>query len=107
LVDAVPDETWMAIAGAEASDPDGATGRLNVVLNLETRRPAVGKFGWKAHVPTLLQFSADAYLNEMGITIPLFRDENCPQGNCALLGFNPAPALNDNGSKVQKVTDFM
>jgi CxxC motif-containing protein (DUF1111 family) len=107
LVDAVPDETWMAIAGAEASDPDGATGRLNVVLNLETRRPAVGKFGWKAQVPTLLQFSADAYLNEMGITSPLFRDENCPQGNCALLGFNPAPALNDNGSKVQKVTDFM
>ena len=107
LVDAVLDETWLAIAAAEAADPDGAVGRPNIVLNLDTRRPAVGKFGWKAQVPTLLQFSADAYLNEMGITNPLFRDESCPQGNCALLAFNPAPAMNDNGDKVQKVTDFM
>src|SRR4029077_9079267 len=28
----------------------------------------VGRFGWKAGVPNLGQFSADAYLNEMGIT---------------------------------------
>jgi CxxC motif-containing protein (DUF1111 family) len=28
----------------------------------------VGRFGWKAGVATLFQFSADAYFNEMGIT---------------------------------------
>jgi CxxC motif-containing protein (DUF1111 family) len=28
----------------------------------------VGRFGWKAGVPNLTQFSADAYVNEMGIT---------------------------------------
>jgi CxxC motif-containing protein (DUF1111 family) len=28
----------------------------------------VARFGWKGGVPTLLQFSADAYVNEMGIT---------------------------------------
>jgi CxxC motif-containing protein (DUF1111 family) len=28
----------------------------------------VARFGWKANVPSLAQFSADAYLNEMGIT---------------------------------------
>ena len=28
----------------------------------------VGRFGWKGGVPNLGQFSADAYLNEMGIT---------------------------------------
>ena len=28
----------------------------------------VGRFGWKANVPSLAQFAADAYLNEMGIT---------------------------------------
>ena len=28
----------------------------------------MGRFGWKAGVPNLGQFSADAYLNEMGIT---------------------------------------
>jgi CxxC motif-containing protein (DUF1111 family) len=28
----------------------------------------VGRFGWKAGIASLVQFSADAYLNEMGIT---------------------------------------
>ncbi len=34
----------------------------------QTGATRVGRFGWKAGVPNLGQFSADAYLNEMGIT---------------------------------------
>ena len=36
---------------------------------------AVGRFGWKDQQASLLSFSADAYLNEMGITNPLLHDE--------------------------------
>jgi CxxC motif-containing protein (DUF1111 family) len=43
----------------------------------------------------------------MGITIPGFRDEVCPQGDCPALGFNPAPALNDDGGDASAITDFM
>jgi CxxC motif-containing protein (DUF1111 family) len=67
----------------------------------------VGRFGWKAQVPTLFQFSGDAYLNEMGITNPEFQGENCPQGNCAALAHNPVLALNDDGAGVVAFTDFM
>ena len=35
----------------------------------------VGRFGWKAQHASLLSFSADAYLNEMGITSRLLPDE--------------------------------
>jgi CxxC motif-containing protein (DUF1111 family) len=45
----------------------------------------VGRFGWKAQHATLLSFSGDAYLNEMGITNRLFPTENAPNGNEALL----------------------
>src|SRR5438477_329401 len=38
----------------------------------ETR---IGRFGWKDQHASLLSFSADAYLNEMGITSRLFPDE--------------------------------
>ncbi len=58
-------------------------------------------------MPTLFQFSGDAYLNEMGITSPDFPNENCPQGNCAELAFNPAPGINDGGEDVSALTDFM
>jgi CxxC motif-containing protein (DUF1111 family) len=67
----------------------------------------VGKFGWKAQVATILQFSGDAYLNELGITSPAFPNENCPSGNCAELLFNPRPGLNDGGEDVQLLADFM
>jgi CxxC motif-containing protein (DUF1111 family) len=36
----------------------------------------IGRFGWKAQEASLLNFSAGAYLNEMGITSPLQLDEN-------------------------------
>ena len=35
----------------------------------------VGRFGWKDQQASLLSFSGDAYLNEMGITNALFPDE--------------------------------
>ena len=99
LVDAVPDATFLAIAKLQARFPATA-GRPNMVRNLATGRLSVGKFGWKAQVPTLFQFSGDAYLNEMGITSPEFPLENCPQGqgDCHALQYNPVPALNDDGT---------
>ena len=108
LVDATPDATFYAIALAERANPDGLAGTVSVVPNLVTGRNAVGKFGWKGQNPTLFQFSADAYLNEMGITSPLFPNENCPQGDCSSLSCNPDPGINDaDGEDVQKFADFM
>ncbi|MBW8866800.1 MAG: hypothetical protein JF610_05600 [Acidobacteria bacterium] len=107
LVDAVSDDTWFAIADAEAANDPSAAGRPARVLDLATRLPAVGKFGWKAQVPTLHQFAGDALLNESGITNPDFPEENCPGGDCSLLDFNPAPAMNDDGRDVDALTGFM
>jgi len=107
LVDAVPDETWLAIARREAAADPATAGRAAIVLDLLTRLPAVGKFGWKAQVPTLHQFSGDALMNEAGVTNPDFPQENCPGGDCSLLDFNPAPAMNDDGRDVDALTDFM
>jgi CxxC motif-containing protein (DUF1111 family) len=106
FVDAVPDQTWLDIARAEAAAGDGTAGRVHLVVDLATGRTAVGKFGWKAQVPNLFQFSADALLNEIGITNPLFLDETCPQGDCDALAFNPTPALNDDGRDVDALNDF-
>jgi CxxC motif-containing protein (DUF1111 family) len=65
----------------------------------------VGRFGWKAGVPNLVQFAADAYVNEMGITtqscfrgtsILAFATESAPNGVPQPAGCDdlapPAPA---------------
>ena len=78
-----------------------------MVTDVVTGRLAVGKFGWKAQVPTLLNFSGDAYLNEMGITSAAFPTENCPQGDCSLLTCDPVPDPEDDGEDIVLFHDFM
>ncbi len=107
LVDAVPDATFIALARKEAWFQRGTAGRPNVVTDVATGRRAVGKFGWKSQVPNLFVFSGDAYLNEMGITTPLFPDENCPQGDCSLLACDPVPGVDDDLEDVEAFRDFM
>src|SRR5262245_15775756 len=107
LVDAVPDEVFFALARLEARYSPDTAGRPNMVTDVVTGQQVVGKFGWKSQVPSLLQFAGDAYLNEMGITTPLFPEENCPQGDCALLACDPVPGVDDDLDDVEKLRDFM
>ena len=75
LVDAIPDETLLALADPLDLDRDGVSGRAPIVEDLATGELRVGRFGWKSQQATLLDFGADAYLNEMGITSDLFPNE--------------------------------
>jgi len=108
LVDATPDTTFVAIADWQRAHHPEAAGRPAIVRDLVKNADAVGKFGWKASQPTLLLFAADALVNELGITTPIFPDENCPQGDCAALVNNPAPGVNDpDGTALAHVASFM
>ena len=109
LVDAVPDSFLLALAEEQAHLSPQTAGRPNMGVDPATGHIRVGRFGWKAQEPTLLAFAGDAYVNELGVTTPLFPNENCPQGNCALLSANPArtnPNDLDNSS-VAAFADFM
>ena len=77
FVEAVPDETLKAIAAQQARDTKGRIKGLAIsVPVLEAPGTyAIGRFGWKDQHASLLSFSADAYLNEMGITSTLLPAE--------------------------------
>ena len=75
LVEAIADETILALADPEDENADGISGRASIVRDLATGDRRVGRFGWKGQHATLLAFGADAYRNEMGITNDLFREE--------------------------------
>ncbi len=80
LVEAIPDDD--IAANADPGNPfPGISGAARIVEPVEDPGvDRVGRFGWKAGVATILTFSADASLNEMGITTPFFPDENDPNG---------------------------
>ena len=88
LVEAVPEETLLALADPEDRDGDGVSGRAARVFDVASGEMRVGRFGWKAQQATLIAFGAEAYRDEMGITNELFPLEACPYGvDCELLAF--------------------
>jgi len=104
LVDAMPDSFFDGLAAAQPAAIRGIANRVPVALP-DPRDPTqsvgstrVGRFGWKSGVPTLTQFSGDAYVNEMGITT-----QSCFQGTSVLafafenLPNNIVPANGCNG----------
>ena len=72
-------------------------------------RARIGRFGWKNQHASLESFSADAYLNEMGITSPLFPDENTSNGRFvgSGSGYDPVADPEDDGADVKAFADFM
>ena len=75
LVEAIPDETLLALEDPVDRNRDGISGRAAIIADVASGERRVGRFGWKAQHATLLAFGADAYRNEMGITNDLFSTE--------------------------------
>ncbi len=77
FVEAVPDDTLTQIAARQCRETRGRIcGKAISVPVLEAPGTTrIGRFGWKDQHASLLSFSADAYLNEMGITSRLLPAE--------------------------------
>ena len=77
FVESVADQTLVDLAQKECkASHHKICGQVIYVPVLEaTGQTGVGRFGWKDQHASLLSFSGDAYLNEMGITTRLFPDE--------------------------------
>jgi CxxC motif-containing protein (DUF1111 family) len=78
LIEAIGDETLLALEDPEDGNHDGISGRAARIEDVAEHRMRIGRFGWKAQHASLLAFSGDAYRNEMGITNELFPDESAP-----------------------------
>jgi CxxC motif-containing protein (DUF1111 family) len=113
LIEAIADEDLQL--QALKPQPDGIKGRVHLVADVATGQSRVGRFGWKAQHATLLSFTADAYLNEMGVTNRFFPTENAPNGRTALIArlIKPAGQVDDpvdpatGQSDVDHAADFM
>jgi len=67
LIDTILD---VAIFNVQAAQPAEVRGRVHLLAD-----GRVGKFGWKAGTPTLVEFMAEALRDEIGITNPLRPDD--------------------------------
>lgn len=76
LLEAIDESTLLAFADESDRDGDGISGRANYVWDDRAQRMAIGRFGWKANQPNLLQQTARAYQEDMGITSSYYLQES-------------------------------
>jgi CxxC motif-containing protein (DUF1111 family) len=77
LIEAINEEDILSSEDALDSDNDGISGRANYVYDREKNSTVLGRFTWKASLPTLKQQVALAFISDIGITTPLFSKESC------------------------------
>jgi CxxC motif-containing protein (DUF1111 family) len=111
FVEAIPDSEFTRIQNAQPAGMKGTIIQVPILEAPGTTR--IGRFGWKNQHASLLSFSADAYLNETGITSPLQPNENTMNGQ-SLAAFDTVPDPEDAatpdhpfGPDVESFTRFM
>jgi CxxC motif-containing protein (DUF1111 family) len=103
-VEAISSDTLAAIASSQPSSVRGQLIDVPVLEKPGQRR--TGRFGWKNQHASLVSFSADAYLNEGGITSPLQPTENTSNGNDVSV-HDSVPDPDDEGVDVELFALFM
>jgi CxxC motif-containing protein (DUF1111 family) len=85
LLEAVPEDTLLALADPDDADGDGVSGRVNRVWDSAQQKQTIGRFGWKAGQPDLSNQNASAALGDIGLTTDIHTRENCEvsQTECA------------------------
>jgi CxxC motif-containing protein (DUF1111 family) len=108
FVEAVLDQTLIDIASDQARATRGRIrGQVIWVPVLEAENALrVARFGWKNQHASLVSFSGDAYLNEMGITNPLQQEENTSLGR-PVAEFDEVADPEDDGEDMLAFAAFM
>jgi CxxC motif-containing protein (DUF1111 family) len=107
FVEAIANSTLLAIRNRQPAAMRGVA--LEVPVLEAGSRARIGRFGWKSQHASLESFAADAYLNEMGITTPLFPEENESSGEYVGYGtdYDYVADPEDDGIDVVAFADFM
>ena len=107
-VEAIDDQTLLGIAARQPAQSKGAiNGQALLVPILESPGATrIGRFGWKSQHASLLSFTADAYLNEVGITSRLLPDENSSLGR-SVAAFDKVADIEDSDNDIDNIARFM
>ena len=111
FVEAIDSNTLVAISNGQPAAQRGTF--IQVPVGEAGNQVRGARFGWKNQHASLISFSADAYLNEMGITSPLQPTENTSNGN-SVASIDTVPDPEDpaapgapNGKDVETFARFM
>ncbi len=107
FIEAIANDTIIGIRNNQPASLRGSI--INVPVFEANSFARIGRFGWKNQHASLESFAGDAYLNEMGITNPMFMEENTSSGVFVGFGtpFDPVPEPEDDGEDLRAFANFI
>ena len=79
LLEAIAEDDLVANADPDDLDKDGISGKPNLVWDIQSASIRLGRFGWKAEQPSILQQVASAFAGDLGITSGLIQHDHCTE----------------------------
>lgn len=111
LLEAIREEDILSHEDPSDLDGDGISGKHNTVWDYTSQTMALGRFGWKANQPSILQQVAGALAGDLGITSSVFPVENCTsaQQDCmdAPNGNDAPNAFEIDDAELQRMVFYM
>lgn len=106
LIDALPEDEILKHQDVLDADRDGISGKANYVWDVQKKEVRLGKFGWKANQPTLIQQVAAAFKGDLGLSNSFFPKNDCPdpQNACNEAVHGGNPEISEN--QMQKITFY-
>lgn len=104
LLEAVPESVLLANADPDDANSDGISGRANRVMDPSTGKLSIGRFGWKANQASLPAQNASAAFGDIGLTSPIFKQENCTPDQKACLTASIGDELDLSQSFLDRLT---
>ena len=100
LLEAVPEDQIVSGADPDDAGKDGISGKPNRVWSREHDKVMLGRFGWKAGVPTIAQQAAEAFAGDIGLSTTMIP---FPSGDCTEKQKDCLDAPNGSSPKYQNV----
>ncbi|WP_204902978.1 di-heme oxidoredictase family protein [Microbulbifer mangrovi] len=97
LLEAIDEADILANADPDDHNNDGIRGRANFVEDPETGELRLGRFGWKAAKAGLRHQVAEALVQDMGVTSPVYPLRDCQHSddNCHVSGLDTHVSENE------------
>lgn len=96
LLEAIREDDILALADPEDEDGDGISGRAQIVVDPENKKPRLGRFGYKAGQARLRHQIAAAFNSDMGVTTTI---ANILDGNS---GRSPVEISNEDLAHLER-----
>ncbi len=107
LLEAVPEETLVALADPDDRNQDGISGRVRWVAEPRSGQRRPGRFGWKGGATTVEHQSVKAFAGDLGITSSLSKNDHATASQAAARNApnGGSPELSDH--KLQRVVEYL